>query len=255
MPKYKSPALEKGLDILEYLSLKNLPQSQTEIAYGIDKTSNEIYRMLICLEKKEYIHKDEVSNKYSLSLKLYYLSHRHPPVNALRMAAIHPMQELSESVKQSSHLSVLYKNDVLVIAQSLTPGPISLSIEDGSRFSVYKTTSGRIILSLFDTNKQLVYLNKNKNFKALSKDKKTAYLKEIEKISQLGYDIRESEETHGVLDIVVPLNIPEIEVTGALAVTILSGEIQTFLTKDKILKNTQRAIKQIYKNLGVNTIS
>ena len=37
---------DKGLDILEYLSLKSIPQSQSEISQGIGKSPSEIYRML-----------------------------------------------------------------------------------------------------------------------------------------------------------------------------------------------------------------
>jgi len=251
MAKYQSPALEKGLDILEYLSLKDIPQSQTEIATATNRKPNEIYRMLICLEERGYITKVQVSGKYSLSLKLYHLSHRHPPINTIRMAALYPMQELSEYSKQSCHLSILYKYNVLVIAQSLNAGPISLSVEDGSLFPVYMTSSGRVILSSLTKDEQLFYLEKVPEFKKLPEAKKSKYLNEIAKISLDGYDIRESETTIGVLDIVVPLNIPEINVTGALAVTILSGQIQKIVGKHKILKNAQHAIEQIYKNLGI----
>ncbi len=251
MAKYQSPALEKGLDILEYLSLLNTAQSQTEIGSGKNKNPNEIYRMLVCLEEKGYIDKSQVSGKYSLSLKLYHLSHRHPPINSLRMAALYPMQELSEYTQQSCHLSILYKNDVLLIAQSLSPGPISLSIEVGSKFPVYETTSGRVILSQFEKSKQLFYLDRVEQFRGLSKDEKADYLDQLDRIRNQGYDMRESETTIGVLDIVVPFSIPEIEIIGALAVTILSGQIQKSLTKDKILKKAQTTIEQMYKTLGV----
>lgn len=52
MQKYQSPALDKGLDILEYLSLNDTPQSQTEISHGTQKKPNQIYRMLVCLEER-----------------------------------------------------------------------------------------------------------------------------------------------------------------------------------------------------------
>ncbi|MCK5814971.1 MAG: helix-turn-helix domain-containing protein, partial [Flavobacteriaceae bacterium] len=105
MATYQSPALDKGLDIIEYLSLQAIAQSQTEIASGIERKPNEIYRMLVCLNERGYIVKNEVSGKYKLSLKLYYLSHRHPLLNSLRRAALYPMQELSEFSRQSCHLA------------------------------------------------------------------------------------------------------------------------------------------------------
>jgi len=252
MAKYQSPALEKGLDILEYLSSKDIPQSQTEIATATNRKPNEIYRMLICLEERGYISKGQVTGKYSLSLKLYHLSHRHPPINSIRMAAFYPMQELSEYSKQSCHLSILYKNSVLVIAQSLNAGPISLSVEDGSLFPIYKTCSGRVILSKLTKEEQLIYLEKEPEFSKLSVSKKKNYLKDIARISIDGYDIRDSETTTGVLDIVVPLHIPEINITAALAVTVLSGQIQKMISNQNILKNAQKTIEQIYKNLGIN---
>ncbi|HET8830326.1 MAG TPA: helix-turn-helix domain-containing protein, partial [Pelobium sp.] len=81
--KYQAPALEKGLDILEYLSSQSVPVSQTEIAGNLNKSSNEIYRMLVCLEDRGYIIRDQVSSKYKLSLKLYHLSHQHSVVDEL----------------------------------------------------------------------------------------------------------------------------------------------------------------------------
>ena len=70
--KYQAPALDKGLDILEYLASQSVPLSQTDIATGIDKSPNEIYRMLMSLEGRGYIIRDEISGKYRLSLKLFY---------------------------------------------------------------------------------------------------------------------------------------------------------------------------------------
>ena len=47
MAQYHAPALDKGLDILEILSANVASQSPVEIASGINRSSNEIYRMLM----------------------------------------------------------------------------------------------------------------------------------------------------------------------------------------------------------------
>ena len=65
MSKYSAPALEKGLDIIEYLSYKAIPQTQTEIAIGVSKSANEIYRMLAVLENRGYLVRSN-SGKYSI---------------------------------------------------------------------------------------------------------------------------------------------------------------------------------------------
>src|SRR5690606_34312537 len=104
---------EKGLDILEFLAKQSTPQSQTEIAAGVNKTPNEIYRMLVNLELRGYVTRDPLSSKYGLSLKLYYLSHRHSVVEELRSAALLPMRKFANTYKESCHLSILYDNQVM----------------------------------------------------------------------------------------------------------------------------------------------
>ncbi|MGB5436146.1 MAG: helix-turn-helix domain-containing protein, partial [Maribacter sp.] len=128
--KYNAPALDKGLDILEHLSDVGVPLSQAEIAQGIDRTPSEIYRMLICLEERGYLLRGSNAGKYRLSLKMYSLSHRHTPFDELKRVAHYPMQELSETTRQSCHLSILDNDRLLIIAQTRSPSAVSLSIEE-----------------------------------------------------------------------------------------------------------------------------
>ncbi|WP_242132502.1 IclR family transcriptional regulator [Aestuariivivens marinum] len=250
--KYNSPALDKGLDILEYLSKQAVDQSQTEIAMGIDKKPNEIYRMLVCLDERGYIMKNQVSGKYRLSLKLYYLSHRHPPLYTLRTAAFYPMQDLAAFCKQSCHLSILNHDNFLIVAQCSSPGPVSLSVEVGSRFPLYNSTSGSIILSQLKKEEQLIYLKKDVDFNQLPQAEKDHYISEINLVTNKGYYIKESETTKGVIDIGFAIYIPEINILGALVVTMLSGQVQELLASDKILKKIEEAVKSIKTNLGIN---
>ena len=252
MTKYNSPALDKGLDIIEYLSKQAVEQSQTEIAHGINKKPNEIYRMLVCLEERGYITKGVVSGKYKLSLKLYYLAHRHPPLFAYRTAAFYPMQELSAFSRQSCHLSILNHDELLIVSQCSSPGPISLSVEVGSRFSLFGSTSGGIILSQLSLDDQMFYLGKNAEFTSLNDDEKTNYLNEIKLIADKGYDLKESETTRGVIDMAVPIYLPEINILSSLVVTILSGQVQELLSSDKILNKLKEAAQKIKINIGVD---
>ena len=44
--RYRAPALDKGLDILELLSATDAGLTQAEIAKSLERSPNEIYRML-----------------------------------------------------------------------------------------------------------------------------------------------------------------------------------------------------------------
>ena len=56
---YSAPALEKGHDIIELLSKSSIGFSQAEIAKELNRSVNEIYRMLNILALRNYIDLDE----------------------------------------------------------------------------------------------------------------------------------------------------------------------------------------------------
>src|SRR5699024_8932855 len=120
--------------------------------------------------------RDEISGKYRLSLRLYSLSHRHSPIDELRKGAQYPMDDLSEKTRQSCHLSVLYRNKLIIVSQSRSPGSIALSIEEGSVFPLMETASGKVLLAFMPGKEQMEILNRNKIFNSFNKEDKKEYL-------------------------------------------------------------------------------
>jgi DNA-binding IclR family transcriptional regulator len=249
--KYQTPALEKGLDILEYLSQRAEPLTQTEIAHGINKNPNEIYRMLVCLEERGYLMREEHSAKYMLSLKLYNLSHRHSPVDDLRRASQYPMQKLAVSLKQSCHLSVLYNDQLMVICQAKSPSPIALSIEEGSLFPLVLTASGRTLLAFLAEDERLNILNRIPLYKSYSARKQKAFLQSLEEIREKGVYVSTSELSKGVTDIVAPIGNLETGVLACLAVSMLTTEYDENFTSEEIIAEVQQCVKNILGRLGM----
>ncbi len=252
MSKYSAPALEKGLQILEYLSHKAIPQSQIEIAQGIGKSPNEIYRMLTVLEQKDYLIKS-TSGKYSISLKLYHLSHRHSPINGLLKIAKPYMEELANKTKQSCHMGILYNGQLMIISQIQSPGPVSLSIEEGSLFPLIKTTSGRVILAFTETKKQKDILSKDSLFKTMSSKEKETFFARLETIKTRGYELKNSDLTMGVTDIGIPIDMPNSNIFSVLTISSLTSidqenEAGEFLIQS--LKETSNLINTALKIQG-----
>ena len=53
--KYRAPALEKGLDILELLARATAPMTISQIASALGRSVSELFRMVIALEHRGYI--------------------------------------------------------------------------------------------------------------------------------------------------------------------------------------------------------
>lgn len=147
IPTYSVPALEKGLDILEALAASPTPLSLAELARDLDRGTAEIFRMLVCLERRSYLRRDPVSGKYSQSLRLFDLAHAHPPLKTLLDAAREPMRAVTLELAESCHLSILERDELLVIAREDSPESVRLIIEVGGRFDPGRTASGRLLMS------------------------------------------------------------------------------------------------------------
>ncbi len=244
MSKYLAPALDKGLDILEYLSNVAIPQSQTEISLGIGKSQNELYRMLICLEQRGYLLKSS-TGQYSLSLKLYQLSHRHSPIDGLLKIAKPFMEQLSNKTKQSCHMSILYHGQLMVVSQTRSPGPVTLSIEEGSLFPLIKTTSGRVLLAFSDENRQQQLLIENKDFQNLSTKEKEEFKNRLQDIREKKYELALSDITAGVTDIAVPIGSIETGVFCSLAISSLSKISKETNDGDSFINEIKKTAIQI----------
>lgn len=248
--KYAVPALDKGLDILEYLASKAVPLSQTEIAQGIERSANEIYRVLVGLEARGYLIRDEESGKYSMSLKLYSLSRKISPIDQLRQAAIPIMEDFSAQSGYASHLCILYQSKVIVIIQARSHAPVSLSIAEGNLFSTVDTTSGRVLLANSnDAVKQLIY-DRDDSYQCMSIKAKTMLEHHLQEILLDGYCFSKSQLTDGVSDCAAIIGEPEGSVIAVLAVSSFTSLLADEETKKKLIKSVKETADKISKHVG-----
>src|ERR1700744_220636 len=145
--RYRAPALDKGLDILELLAEQKEGLTRAEITKLLGRNASEMYRMLERLVARQYVVRSAGGDRYSLSLKLYALAHRHPPMNRLIYEALPLMQRFSDRAEQSCHLVVYDRGNLLVIAQVDGPGTWGMSVRLGSRVGLIDTGSGRVMLA------------------------------------------------------------------------------------------------------------
>lgn len=148
---YSAPALDKALDILELLAGEAGGLTQTEIAEAVGRNVSQIYRVLATLERRGYLTRDDASGRYVLSMALFDLAHRHPPLRGLVRLAAGPMRELADTIRQSCNLSVDDAGAVRVIAQAESPADFGYQVRVGARFPLESTATG-VVLSAGSTD-------------------------------------------------------------------------------------------------------
>ena len=133
-PAYKVPAADKALDILEFMADRADGVTQTEISAGVGRSIHEIYRIIQLLERRGYLVRAPRSDRYRLSLKLFELAHKHPPVNRLIDVALPVMRRLAAGSDQSCHLVVLRDLQVLIVLQ--VDSPLADALLGGARLAL-----------------------------------------------------------------------------------------------------------------------
>ena len=99
--RYRAPALDKGLDILELLAQQPQGLTRAEIVKEMDRSASEIYRMLERLVARQYVTRSLSGDRYALSLKLFALANIHPPLNRLINQALPVMDAFARQAEQS----------------------------------------------------------------------------------------------------------------------------------------------------------
>jgi DNA-binding IclR family transcriptional regulator len=212
--RYRAPALDKGLDILELLSNESSGLTRSEIVRAMGRSQGEIYRMLERLVARDYVTRLE-GDRYVLSMKLFVLATRYPPISRLIATAVPKMVQFTRSALQSCHLAVYNRGDIIIIAQESSPGDWALTLRLGARISLLETGSGRTLLA-FQTDLRRAQMLAE--YRAGSADRATdpTIEESLTQIRHLGHWRGPSRQTRGVVDISVPILGPRDAAIAAL---------------------------------------
>ena len=251
--RYPAPALDKGLDVLEFMAQTIVPQSQSQIATGLRKSPHEIFRMVTRLRDRGYLVRDEISEKYELSLRLFEMSRTHSSLESLTRIVRPIMRNLSDGLGQSCHLSVLDEDHLLIVCQALSPLAISLSIAPGSAFEPLATTSGRLLLGVMPEKEQASALARQKLWKTAP----TARRKVLRTVFRLAgrnrFLIYASELAPGVTDVAAFIGKPDGTVRAALTVSCIGHNPAAIKRESKkILNEVFAAVHDINLSIGVS---
>ena len=249
--RYNAPALDKGLDILEFLSSRRSPHSQAEIATGLGRGVNEIYRMLVGLEARGYVRRDETSGKYQLSLKLYYLSHSHSPLDQLTQAARVPMQDLADELRQSCHISVIYDRRLMVVSETRSPDPISLSVAEGTLFPLASTVSGRVLLAFSEPDKQELLLESDEQYVDMHQRQRKRLRDRLKKIQEDRFDMTLEGFTEGVTECAAILGNVQSGLIAVLCVAAMSTGLRKRVDEDRLVEALLKTTRKIDRYVGL----
>jgi DNA-binding IclR family transcriptional regulator len=244
-PKYRAPALEKGLAVLELLARVRGPMSLNAISRELKRSVSELFRMIQVLEFHGYLEGSNSGEGYVLSNKLFALGMTRAPSRDLHDAALPVMHRLAERIGQSCHLGVVSAEQMVIIARVEAPGDLGFSVRIGYRRSLIDSTSG---LVLYAFQSDLVRSEwKNRLSRSVSRREWVSFERRGHAARKVGYVRAESHAVQGVIDLSAP-----VTQSGSVAAALTIPYVKTArsLSVDETVGPLVQAALEISSQLG-----
>jgi DNA-binding IclR family transcriptional regulator len=235
---YAAPALDKGLDILEALCQCENGLTQQEIATHLGRNLNEIYRMLTSLVRRNYVANH--GNVYTITSKLFQLSHFHPPTYRLLTEALPIMEQLSRATSFPCDLRVYNNGMQTVIASIQPPNGLGFMTRIGSEIAVAPSASGLVLVAFQDA--VIMELRIQESLLNKSEAQITTFRTALAEVTNQGYASIQSNQYAGLHAISFP--ILDINGNAAAAMTVpmlarIDGEKQA--TQSEVIAKLKKS--------------
>jgi DNA-binding IclR family transcriptional regulator len=215
--RYAVPALEKGVDILELLAREAAGLSLNEIARALGRTSSELFRMVNALARRGYIQQGD-GDRYTLTLKLFELAHRHKPIKSLTAAAAPLMLDLVHRALQSCHLTVFHAGRVMVVGEVDSPERYAFGMKVGALVGLTDTASGYVLLAFQNDDTRRAMLESHQEVEGELDVDAAQLAKIVRDVARKGYAEVQSRQTRGVTNIAFPIRGPNGRAVAVLNV-------------------------------------
>jgi DNA-binding IclR family transcriptional regulator len=201
--RYRAPALDKGLDILELIAREGSALTPSQIAAKLNRSVSELFRMILTLEIRGYIAQSGEHQGFDLTNKLFALGSARSQVTTLLETALPIMQELTREIDQSCHLVVAAGEHIVVIARVENPGLLGFSVRPGFRKNLIEAISGLTLFAFQPENTRNEWLSR---FRQSSDARKLErFVTQADAVRSLGFAQAGSDFVQGITDLSAPI--------------------------------------------------
>jgi DNA-binding IclR family transcriptional regulator len=249
--KYNIRVLDRAFTILELLS-DGRPRTVMEISKGIKLSVSTTFRLLSTLSFYNYITRDQV-DRYSLGLACLELARAYQSSNDLRKVAFSEMEILRDDLKETVHLAVLNKMEVVYIEKLQGLHPVGLlGSQVGGRAPAHCTGVGKALLAYQDLEKVRSFFDGHElpRFTPHTITEPGRLLEELTQIKQNGYSVDEQEHEVGVCCIAAPIFNMDGQVVAALSVSGPNIRMEPVRENVDVINKVKETVFSISRQLG-----
>ena len=208
--------LIKGLGLLEVLAHADRPLGVTELATRIGLGKSNVHRLLQALVELGYVRRDGDSGAYAASIRLWELGSAVLANLDLRRAAQDWMDWLLDRTRETVHLSVLDGDEVVYVHKLDSPEPVRAYSQIGGRAPAHCVATGKAMLAWIGDGPLEAMSRRLRGWSPRTVTDPAEFLREMERIRQVGYAVNRGEWRESVGGIAAPVRDPSGRVVAGI---------------------------------------
>jgi len=236
-----SGTVGKAISVLDQLSCIGRPVRFRDLLEKSPYPKGTLYRILQTLRIEQLVSFDELTQTYSLGVRLVRLAHSAWDQASVAPVAAPLLDKLSAELGETIHLAQLDNAQVLYVDKRNATRPVEMYSQAGKIGPAYCTGVGKAMLAYLPTDRQNAVLEQQSYHQftdrtLCSPDEMRA---ELRAIVERGYATDNEEHEQGIVCVSVPILTDARAVIGAISVT--GSTVRTSL------KTLQRHVPKLHK--------
>ena len=242
-------SLARGLGVIRALGTPE-PATLSDVARATGLARASARRSLLTLERLGYV--SESSGRYHLTAQVLELGYAYLSSLTLPELSQPHLEQLAETVHESSSVTVLDADDIVYVARVPTRGIMTVAISVGTRFPAYATSMGRVLLAGLPEHELDAFLATSE-FPALTPATLTrpAQLRqEIERARRQGWALVDQELEAGLRSLAAPIHDRAGTVVAAVNVSAHAGRTTLDQLRRDVLPRLRATARRIERDLA-----
>jgi DNA-binding IclR family transcriptional regulator len=250
--RYNIRAVERALRLLSVMS-DGKPRTLRELSDKVGINSSTTFRILATLACSNYVERDDLTGAYRVGIACLELAGAYMESSDIRRIALSELERLRDETKETVHLAVLDKMEVVYVEKLHGLHAIGIMHSQvGGRAPAYCTGLGKVLLAYTDQDLVRNYYIKTGLYRYSDATIQSvdALLEHLEKVRAQGYALDLGEHEAEVRCVAVPIFGMSGRVLSAISVSGPASRMTTLENQTELIQRTREAAYTISTRFG-----
>ena len=254
MPNLKTPsapAVDRALHIMELLASSKHGFTLPEVCRRLELPKSSAHGLLLTLERRGYLYRNERTNRFMLGRKLFSLANTALSGLKLREQAAPHLRLLMRKTRLTVHMAILEQGEAVLVEKVDSPGLLRLATWVGKRMDLHATGVGKVLLAYLPDD-QIQLLIRDHGLPRYNENTITSLRRlkeEVAWVRKAGYAVENQEGEIGFRCIGAPVFDHAGKVAASISVAGTTAQV-TDANFTSLVDMTKRAAAAISRALG-----